>query len=72
MTTDDLQRLERRVARAAEAALAEGKFVTPIDVLVGVGWLPPRRVLLRARAAVHRRSESLVLDAVCEWFARAR
>lgn len=44
MTTDDLQRLERRVARAAEAALAEGKFVTPIDVLVGVGWLPPRRV----------------------------
>ena len=30
--------------RAAEAALAERKFVTAIDVLVGVGWLEPRRV----------------------------
>ncbi len=29
---------------AAEAALAERKFVTAIDVLVGVGWLEPRRV----------------------------
>jgi hypothetical protein len=44
MTTDDLQRLERRVARAAEAALAESGLVTPIDVLVGLGWLPPGRV----------------------------
>ncbi len=32
------------MARAAEAALAERKFVTAIDVLVGVGWLEPRRV----------------------------
>ena len=30
--------------RAAEAALAERKFVTAIDVLVGVGWLQPARV----------------------------
>ena len=30
--------------RAAEAALAERKFVTAIDVLVGLGWLEPRRV----------------------------
>ena len=30
--------------RAAEAALAKRKFVTAIDVLVGVGWLEPRRV----------------------------
>ncbi|MGB0091337.1 MAG: hypothetical protein WBP81_02190, partial [Solirubrobacteraceae bacterium] len=37
-------KLEQRVARAAEAALAERKFVTAIDVLVGVGWLKPRRV----------------------------
>jgi hypothetical protein len=37
-------KLERRVIRAAEAALAERKFVTAIDVLVGVGWLEPRRV----------------------------
>ena len=32
------------MVRAAEAALAERKFVTAIDVLVGVGWLEPRRV----------------------------
>ena len=38
------EKLERRVARAAEAVLAERKFVTAIDVLVGVGWLQPRRV----------------------------
>lgn len=37
-------KLDRRVVRAAEAALAERKFVTAIDVLVGVGWLEPRRV----------------------------
>jgi hypothetical protein len=36
--------IERRVVRAAEAALAKRKFVTAIDVLVGVGWLEPRRV----------------------------
>ncbi len=31
--------LEERVARAAEAALAARKVVTPIDVLMDVGWL---------------------------------
>jgi hypothetical protein len=36
--------LERRVVRAAEAALAERGYVSAVDVLVGVGWLPPRRV----------------------------
>jgi hypothetical protein len=36
--------IERRVARAAEAALAKRRFVTAIDVLVQVGWLEPRRV----------------------------
>ena len=36
--------IDRRVAGAAEAALAKRKFVTAIDVLVGVGWLEPRRV----------------------------
>jgi hypothetical protein len=36
--------IDRRVARAAEAALQERKFVTAIDVLVGVGWLEPRRL----------------------------
>jgi hypothetical protein len=36
--------IEQRVARAAEAALAERNFVTAIDVLIGVGWLEPRLV----------------------------
>ena len=36
--------IDRRVIRAAEAALAKREFVTAIDVLVGVGWLEPRRV----------------------------
>jgi len=36
--------IDRRVVRAAEAALAKRRFVSAIDVLVGVGWLEPRRV----------------------------
>jgi hypothetical protein len=36
--------LERRVVQAAEAALAERGYVSPIDVLVGLGWLHPRLV----------------------------
>jgi hypothetical protein len=35
-----LSKLERRVGQAASAALAEQKFVSPIDVLTGLGWLP--------------------------------
>ena len=35
------RRLERRVARSAEEALAKRKFVAPIDVLTGLGWLHP-------------------------------
>ena len=38
------QDLEQRVARVAEAALAERRFVTAIDVLVGLGWLAPSQV----------------------------
>ena len=37
-------KLDRRVVRAAEAALAQRRFVTVIDALVGLGWLEPRRV----------------------------
>ena len=44
MSAGDGSKLEQEVVRAAEAALAERKFVTAIDVLVGVGWLEPRRV----------------------------
>ncbi len=36
--------LERRVVQAAEAALAERGFVSPIDVLVRIGWLHPGRI----------------------------
>ncbi len=36
--------IERRVARVAEDAQAERKFVSAIEVLVGMGWLEPRRV----------------------------
>jgi hypothetical protein len=36
--------VEQRVTRVAEAALAEHRFVSPIDVLVGLGWLAPSHV----------------------------
>ncbi|MDE3133275.1 MAG: DUF2293 domain-containing protein, partial [Acidobacteriota bacterium] len=32
-------RLRRRVARAAEEALAREGLVTPVDLLIGLGWL---------------------------------
>ena len=35
------QDLEQRVTRVAEAVLAEKRFVSAIDVLVGLGWLAP-------------------------------
>jgi hypothetical protein len=37
-------KLERRVAAAAEAALARQKYVAPLDVLTGIGWLPQTMV----------------------------
>jgi hypothetical protein len=36
---ENMKQLQQRVERAAEAALAERKYVSPIDVLVGMGWL---------------------------------
>ncbi len=33
--------IEQRVVRAAEAALRDHGCVTPIDMLVGMGWLQP-------------------------------
>jgi len=36
--------LERRVIRAAEAALAERQAVSPLDLLVALGWLAPSHV----------------------------
>jgi hypothetical protein len=37
-------RLEERVERAADAALAEQRYVSAIDVLLGLGWLAPSHV----------------------------
>jgi hypothetical protein len=44
MEKDNQRKLEQRVVRAAEAALAARQFVTAIDVLVGIGWLTPTLV----------------------------
>jgi hypothetical protein len=41
MRQDGVTKLEQRVVRAAEAALAERQFVSAIDVLLGLGWLAP-------------------------------
>jgi hypothetical protein len=35
------KKLDDRVIRAAEAALTAQKYVSPVDVLVGIGWLDP-------------------------------
>jgi len=44
MHPDNRSRLEQRVVKAAETALQDQKYVSPIDVLVGIGWLPPSTV----------------------------
>lgn len=44
MVGDNQPEIEARVVRAAEAALAERRSVTAVDVLVGVGWLSPSAV----------------------------
>lgn len=38
------QDLEQRVTRAAEALLAERRFISAIDVLVGLNWLAPSQL----------------------------
>jgi hypothetical protein len=38
------QKLEQRVTRAAEAALAQQRYVSAIDVLLRLGWLAPSHV----------------------------
>jgi hypothetical protein len=44
MATAFRSKLEDRVIKAAEAALADRHFVTAVDVLVGVGWLTTPQV----------------------------
>src|SRR5258708_1976897 len=41
MTPENRRKLADRVIKAAEAALAAQSYVSPIDVLVGIGWLDP-------------------------------
>jgi hypothetical protein len=42
MHPENKLKLEERVIRAAEAALKEKKYVSAVDVLLGMGWLLPR------------------------------
>ena len=62
--------------RAAEAALQQRKFVTPIDVLTGVGWLHPSHVdawqqgrieYLEALVAVEPAKASAALSSLRRW-----
>jgi len=40
-TRDNRKKLADRVVKAAEAALAAQKYVSPVDVMLGIGWLAP-------------------------------
>ena len=42
--TTGVDQVEEQVIRAAEATLARNHFVSPVDVLVGLGWLPETRL----------------------------
>src|SRR5256885_16021846 len=44
MSPENRRRLADRVAKAAEVSLAAQKYVSPVDVLVGIGWLGPGAV----------------------------
>ena len=68
--------LEERVVRAAEAALATRSFVSPIDVFVGIGWLPyvlvenwrrGRLEYLLGAMQVRAQSVSAALSILREW-----
>ena len=44
MNPENRSKLADRVVRAAEAALAAQNYVSPLDVLLGIGWLDPGAV----------------------------
>lgn len=44
MTPKNRARLADRISKAAETALAAQHYVSPLDVLVGIGWLDPGTV----------------------------
>ena len=68
--------LRRRVADAAEAALAAQKYVSPVDVLAGIGWLPQSLVdywrrgrvdQLEGVGAVRADNLPVALDLLRQW-----
>jgi hypothetical protein len=44
MNPENRRKLHHRIRQAAETALSEKKYVSAIDVLVGIGWLAPGNV----------------------------
>ena len=44
MNRKNREKLADRIVRAAETALAAQHYVSPVDVLVGIGWLDPGTV----------------------------
>jgi hypothetical protein len=44
MSPENRRRLADRVAKAAESSLAAQNYVSPVDVLVGIGWFDPGAV----------------------------
>ena len=66
MVTVSDKRLERRVIDAAEAALGARGFVTAIDVLTGLGWLPPssERAWRQGRIPYLERATTVDLDKI--------
>jgi len=68
--------LEERVASAAEAALRQHSSVSPLDVLVGIGWLPwswidvwrqGRLDTLEQEAAVDPSRLAMALEILRDW-----
>jgi hypothetical protein len=76
MNQDLRSKLEHRVVTAAQAALARQKVVSPVDVLVGIGWLPSGLVddwrrgrvdHLELVAAVPAERLAAALGVLCRW-----
>ena len=70
------QRLQRQVVDAAEAALERQRYVAPVDVLVGIGWVPwsvaeqwrqGRLACLESRATVPPDRLAAALEVLRAW-----
>ena len=60
---DVMANLETRVARIAQATLADQRFVRPIDILVGLGWLAQPNVDRWERGGVAPLDRCVQVDA---------